>query len=170
MKQKKKTNKFLDGRNANLESKKDSKDSIKTSKNNFLGARLKAFITDMFLINMPLLYFATYVVLGSKDAFQNNQFAIFICVFLYCFILVLFFYFAGQTPGFRYAEIMLVDKDSNKKPNFLQCNIYVFIWLIETSFFLWIFSFIRKDKKTLHELLSKTKIIYKQNVRKAKLS
>ncbi|MWV61457.1 hypothetical protein DCO58_09455 [Helicobacter saguini] len=200
--------------------------NTKISKNNFLIARLKAFITDMFLINMPILYFTTYVIVGDKNSFQANQIAILCCGLSYAFILVLFFYFSGQTPGFRYAEIMLVKDSKNtnniesklgnledskkstqdskniesnhtqdskksiqdskniesnhtitmkdsknteskpQKPSFLQCVIFVFSWLVEITFFLWVFALLRKDKKTLHELLSGTKIIYKKNTRK----
>lgn len=187
MKQKIRKNRFLDGskdsKKLGLQDTQDLK-AKKIAKNNFLFARLKAFITDIFLINMPLLYFVTYVILGDKNSFQNNQIAIFLCGLTYCFILILFFYFSGQTPGFRYAEIMLErdfkdNKDSKKpkniesenrkiaqKPTFLQCVIYVFFWLVEISFFLWIFSFMRKDKKSLHELLSKTKITHKPNIKR----
>lgn len=160
---KRQTNKFLDGRKYTKETQ-----NIKTikPKYNFLVARLKAFITDMFLINIPILYITTYVFLHGKEDFLHNQLAIFLCETLYCFILLLFFVLKGQTPGFRYAEIMLC-KDSNSAtetpPSIWQAFIFISIWLIELCFFLWIFAFFRKDKKTLHEVLSKTHIIYKQN-------
>lgn len=70
--------------------------------------RIKAFITDMFMINMPILYIATYIVLGSKEAFTNNQLAIFICVSLFGIILSLFFCISAQTPGYRYMNLKLV--------------------------------------------------------------
>ena len=81
----------------------------------------------------------------------------------------------GQTPGFRYAEIMLCsdssvsDKDfdgengTEKPPKAWQAFVFIVVWLIEVCFFLWIFAFMRKDKKTLHEIVSKTHIIYKPN-------
>ncbi|RDU67164.1 hypothetical protein CQA53_02105 [Helicobacter didelphidarum] len=149
----------------------------KIIQSNFLMARLKAFITDMFLLNMPLLYFTTYIVLDGKDEFLHNNIAIGLCEMSYCGILIFFFYFTGQSPGFRYAEIMLCQTRIQKsaqdiikmqpkkflKPSLLQTCIYVIVWLIELSFFLWIFSFMRKDKRTLHEILSHTQIIYKEN-------
>lgn len=105
--------------------------------------------------------------------FLHNQLAIFMCEFLYCFLLFLFFALKGQTPGFRYAEIMLCsnicESDSHQKPpKVTQVIIFILVWLIELSFFLWIFTFFRKDKKTLHELASNTKIIYKANPTKQK--
>lgn len=158
---KRQINKFLDGSKYTKETQ-DIR-AIKP-KYNFLIARLKAFITDMFLINMPILYITTYVFLHGKEDFLHNQLAIFLCELLYCFILFLFFILKGQTPGFRYAEIMLCrDSDETKTPSISQTFIFIVFWLIELCFFLWVFAFFRKDKKTLHELLSKTHIIYKEN-------
>lgn len=181
---KKHTNKFLDGRKSHTNNDKNATDSQnihnKTSKYNFLSARLKAFITDMFLLNMPILYITTYIFLQGKEDFLQNQMAIFLCEGLYCFLLFLFFVIKGQTPGFRYAEIMLcrdsnvvanvkVSKDFNmesgteKPPKAWQAFVFIVVWLVELCFFLWIFAFMRKDKKTLHEIVSKTHIIYKPN-------
>ncbi|RDU73766.1 hypothetical protein CQA66_00855 [Helicobacter aurati] len=182
------TNKFLDGRSA--------KESgfyychTQSFSNGFLIPRLKAFITDMFLINMPLLYITTYLILDGKQDFLGNQIAIMLCVLCYCAILFFFLWKANQTPGFRYAEIMLVGIDSNTcresaqrtevhskrygtishresfvfyKPKAWQCCVFLIVWLIELSFFLWIIYFLRKDKRSLHEVVSGTKIIYKEN-------
>lgn len=172
---KKHTNKFLDGSKSHTNNDKNATDSQnihnQTSKYNFLSARLKAFITDMFLLNMPILYITTYIFLQGKEDFLQNQMAIFLCEGLYCFSLFLFFVIKGQTPGFRYAEIMLCsdssvsDKDSGveKPPKAWQVFVFIVVWLIELCFFLWIFAFMRKDKKTLHEIVSKTHIIYKPN-------
>lgn len=132
------------------------------SKTNFLLARLKAFLTDMFLINMPILYIATYVFLKGKEDFLHNQFVIFTCTLLYCLILGIFFYVKGQTPGFKYAQIMLCSTDG-RRLSISQILIYLFVWIVELSFFLWILMFLRKDKKSLHEIISGTKIVYKPN-------
>ncbi len=162
---KRQKNKFLDGsKNTHIEIASNMQGIAQ--KYNFLLARLKAFITDMFLLNMPILYITTYIFLQGKEDFLHNQLAIFFCEIFYCFLLFLFFVFKGQTPGFRYAEIMLCkDTDNVDKipPNAWQVFVFIIIWLIELCFFLWIFSFMRKDKKTLHEILSRTHIIYKAN-------
>lgn len=178
---KKHTNKFLDGSKYKVKNKINNTNiqniHNNSSKYNFLLPRLKAFITDMFLLNMPILYITTYVFLHGKEDFLQNQIAIFLCESLYCFLLFLFFVIKGQTPGFRYAEIMLCgdtkkeNKDSNldmkskteKPPKVWQTFVFILAWLFELCFFLWIFAFMRKDKRTLHEILSKTHIIYKPN-------
>ena len=35
--------------------------------------RIKAFITDMFLIMMPIMYLTTYVIMDGKDSFQSSE-------------------------------------------------------------------------------------------------
>lgn len=172
---KKHTNKFLDGsqhaRGAIGRNESQAPQAAKTSKYNFLGARLKAFLTDMFLLNMPILYITTYVFLQGKEDFLGNQLAIFACEMLYCCVLFLFFVWKGQTPGFRYAEIMLSSADNpGMPPRAWQVALFLVVWLFELCFFLWIVALLRKDKKTLHELASNTQIIYKENpARKAYL-
>lgn len=156
-------------KNSILDSKdKNSKklDSKKLSSNLNLILRLKAFLTDIFLINMPILYITTYVVLDGKDNFLNNQLAIGICVFLYCFILFLFLNFSAQTPGFRYAQIALASNDDNKL-KVSQVILFIILWIIEIAFVLpIIIYFTRKDRRSFHELISNTKIIYKENTKR----
>jgi len=43
-----------------------------------IWARVKASIIDLFIIGMPVFYISTYLVLGGKEAFLNNQLAIFV--------------------------------------------------------------------------------------------
>lgn len=38
----------------------------------YASERIKAFITDMFMINMPLLYLTTYVFLDGKEDFTHK--------------------------------------------------------------------------------------------------
>lgn len=76
----------------------------------FASERIKAFITDMFMINMPILYLTTYVFLDGKDAFSQNQAAIFACVGLYGVILSLFIAISAQSPGYRYMGLKIIQK------------------------------------------------------------
>ena len=49
----------------------------------FFSQRIKALITDMFMIYMPIMYVITYLVLGGKDELQNTQLGPLIAVSLY---------------------------------------------------------------------------------------
>jgi len=43
-----------------------------------IWARAKASIIDLFIIGMPVFYISTYLVLGGKEAFLNNQLEIYL--------------------------------------------------------------------------------------------
>lgn len=122
--------------------------------------RFKAFIVDAFMIYIPILYFTTYVVLGTKEAFLQNQIAIFIDTFLFGLILSIFFSIKGQSPGYKAYEIKIVDKKTLKKPSFIKAFLRYFCFLIAgASGVGLILCFFRKDKQNLHDLLSQTKAV-----------
>lgn len=121
--------------------------------------RFKAFITDIFMIYVPILYIATYVVLGSKEAFQNSQITLFVCFCIYATITSLFFAFKSQTLGYMYAEIILLKDDNSKIGFFLAFFRFIVFCFSMSLIFGFFFPFIRKDKKTFHDFICKTKVI-----------
>lgn len=155
--------------------KKESNDfanPIKTSQKKapfYLSQRIIAFITDMFMVNMPILYIATYVVLGSKEAFLGNQGVIFICVLLFGAILSLLFSRNGQSLGYRYVRLKLV-RDTQKStqpsdyaeqvPNFFIAFLRYILWIISVaSIFGILMAYFRKDSKALYDIICRTKVI-----------
>lgn len=127
------------------------------SKDTFIKARIKAFITDMFLINMPILYITTYLVLGGKDEFLQSQMAHMVAEGLYMWICILFFYFSAQTPGFRYAQIAIISS-SGEKASFLQAILFELLAIVG------ILGFVFAPKKpTLNERLARVRVVYKKN-------
>lgn len=120
--------------------------------------RLKAFITDIFMIYMPILYVATYVVLGSKEALWQSQGAIFICWALYVLILSLFFARDGQSLGYKYAKIALV-KENGSDVGFATALIRNIIFCVSFGLIFGIFvPFVRKDRRFLHDIISKVRV------------
>lgn len=120
--------------------------------------RLKAFITDIFMIYMPILYVATYVVLGSKEALWQSQGAIFICWALYVLILSLFFARDGQSLGYKYAKIALV-KENGSEVGFATALIRNIIFCASFGLIFGIFvPFVRKDRRFLHDIISKVRV------------
>ena len=81
----------------------------------FITRRLKAFITDMFMLYTPILYIATYAVLGSAEAFRASQLSIFVCFMIYAVIYAVFIAICGQTPGLKYANLKLIYLPKNKQ-------------------------------------------------------
>lgn len=146
----------------------------------FLARRLKAFITDIFMLYTPILYIATYVVLGSAEEFRQNQLVIFICFAIYACIYSLFIAISGQTPGLRYANLKLIcipkstsksipkstldnfkdfTKDS-QKVGFFRAFVRIVLWAFGVAFVFGIFTplFSRK-KEFFYDTLTSVYII-----------
>lgn len=123
--------------------------------------RIKAFITDIFMIYMPILYVATYIILGSKEALWENQMAIFICVLLYLAITSALFARNGQSFGYAYAGIVL-KKTNGKEVGFASAFIRGVVFCVSFGLVFGIFvPFVRKDRRFLHDIISKTKLSQK---------
>lgn len=126
--------------------------------------RIKAFIVDMFFIAMPLLYITTYLVLGSKEAFQENQFAIAIVWAIYGFITSIFIAKSAQTPGYKFAQIYLIDLKTGRKISFFKAFLrFVCFILAGFSIVGLLLCFFRKDKLNLHDLLTQTAPVIKKS-------
>ncbi|MBR8464185.1 RDD family protein [Campylobacter sp. faydin G-24] len=120
-------------------------------------SRFKAFIIDMFVIFMPILYIVTYVVLGSKEEFQHNQGAILICNVLFGLILSLFFTLLAQSPGYKAQKIYLVNLKTGRKVGFFMAVLrYICFVLAGFSTIGIVLCFFRKDKLNLHDILTQT--------------
>lgn len=119
--------------------------------------RVKAFITDTFMLLMPLLYIVFYMIMGSREKFAENM----LLGWLYTFgphflIIISFWFFKSQTPGYKAYDIKLVNKNL-KKPSLFQLIVRYFAFALSTVLIAGLFfAFLRKDKKTLHDLISGT--------------
>lgn len=152
---------------------KATKDSIKDSRAQnaskkapfYLVDRLVAFVTDMFMINMPILYVSTYLVLGSKEAFLENQVAIFICVALFGIVLSIFFALKGQTPGYKYAGLRLINEldsenVSESNPSFLIAFLRYLLWIVSVASIVGVLiALFRKDSRTFYDVVCKTQVV-----------
>lgn len=122
--------------------------------------RVKAFITDIFMIYAPILYLIAYVVMNGKDDFQSSQLAPFIGVSLYGLIYALLLSKFGQTPGKKAYEIKVVDDKTGKNVSFFKAILRFIAFLFSATTLLGLFiPFYRKDKKALHDLLCGTIVI-----------
>jgi len=127
------------------------------------SAKIKAFLTDSFMLMMPILYVVIYFIMGGREGFAEQKmlgwFYIFIPLVL---VQTLFMMKSAQTPGYRAYNIEIIDEHTGQKPT-------AFIILFRNlcavlSFFTflgWIMMFFRKDAKTLHDLLSRTAVMQK---------
>ncbi|WP_104625029.1 RDD family protein [Helicobacter felis] len=116
--------------------------------------RLKALLVDIFMLYTPLLYFVTYVILGSAQSFREHQGAILACVGVYGLISALFVRVSGQTPGWRYVGLILVDKHGNKI-GFWRALARFWLWLVVAGSLAGLFTpLFTRDKRLLHDILS----------------
>ncbi len=124
--------------------------------------RAKAFITDIFMLFMPFVYFVIYVVMGSReDASHEKLLTWGYSLIPFLIILTIFMYKdRGRTPGERSQNLKVVDFNSLEKPSLFSIifrNITLILTLIiPIAWFVIIF---RKDSRTLHDFFSNTCVI-----------
>ena len=123
----------------------------------FYPDKIKAFITDMFMIYAPILYLITYVIMGGKDAFLSSQIAPFMGVMLYGLIYAILISKFGQTPGKKAYNIKVVDDKTLQNISFLRAFARFVAFLFSATILLGLLTpFYRKDKKALHDILCHT--------------
>ncbi|MBA1433376.1 MAG: RDD family protein [Epsilonproteobacteria bacterium] len=123
--------------------------------------RIKALITDMFMIYAPILYLIAYVVMGGKDAFQSSQLAPLVGVALYGLIYALLLAKFGQTPGKKAYDIKVVDDTTYENIGFFRAFVRFIAFLFSATILFGLLTpFYRKDKKALHDIICSTVEIY----------
>lgn len=129
-----------------------------------VGSKIKAFITDAFMLLMPIMYVVFYLVMGGREGFAEHKMAGWLYILIPLIIVqTIFLYKTGQTPGYRAYNITLIDENTKKTPSLF---IVIFRNLAAVlSFFTiigWALMFFRKDNKNLHDLLSATAVVNKK--------
>lgn len=129
-----------------------------------VGLKIKAFLTDAFMLLMPIMYIVFYVILDGREDFAAHKMLGWSAILLPLVILqTLFMYLGGQTPGYRAYNIALIDENTKEKPSLfviLFRNLAAILSLL--TFVGWTLMFFRKDNKTLHDLLSATAVVNKK--------
>ncbi len=126
--------------------------------------RIKAFITDAFLLSMPLFYIVIYLVfdgLRGENGVEAHRMETWLFVLIPLGIIVsLFWMKTGQTPGMKAHNLKLIDNNTKEKPSFAVAMTRYFFFNVAFFSILGIMmSFFRKDKRGLQDLLSGTSII-----------
>jgi len=127
------------------------------------GSKVKAFLTDSFMLVMPIMYIVFYLVMGGREGFAEHKALGWVYILLPLVVVQTAFMFkTGQTPGYRAYGITLIDESTGKRPSLFIIvfrNLSAILSLF--TLFGWIMMFFRKDHKTLHDLLSGTAVIVK---------
>ncbi len=125
-----------------------------------IAPRVKAFLTDTFLITTPIFYLVIYVIIGSLQEFAENRAMGWGFIFLFHFIIIAFFWIKkSQTPGLKAYELKLVNKKGNHISLFQAVIRYIATLFAVTSIFLLFIPFFRKDKQTFQDIFSNTHIV-----------
>lgn len=123
--------------------------------------KIKAFITDTFLLSMPIFYVVIYLVMGDREGFREDMFLGWIYILgPLGIIIVLFYFLAGQTPGMKAYNIKVVESKTGEKPGLLLSILRFFFFnLVLFSVIGLFYSFFREDRRGIHDLLSGTSVI-----------
>jgi len=126
------------------------------------GLRAKAFLTDTFMLFMPIFYFVIYIIMGSlEEASHEKLLAWSYALIPYTILLTIFMYKdEGRTPGTRSQSLKIIDFSTLDKPSLFAIifrNVSFILTLIIP--FAWFVPFFRKDSRTLHDFLSNTCVI-----------
>ncbi len=140
-----------------------SVETIKSPKSDLasLTSRLKAFLTDTFLITTPIFYIVIYLIMGSGSEFAENRALGWGIIFgVHAIIILIFWLKNGQTPGLKAYDLKLVDNTTKQRVSVIQVLIrYITTFFAVISIFLLFTPFFNKDKKTFQDILSNTTII-----------
>ena len=123
--------------------------------------KIKAFLTDAFMLVMPILYVVFYLIMDGREDFATHKLLGWAYILIPLVIVqTLFMFKTGQTPGYRAYNITLIDEKTQKKPS-LFIILFRNLSAILSLFTLigWALMFFRKDNKTLHDLLSATAVV-----------
>ena len=125
-----------------------------------ISDRLKAFLTDTFMITMPIIYIVIYLIMGSREEFKAHMGEGWLYILIPHFLIVISFWsFKGQTPGMKAYDIKIINR-AKENPNIFQSIIRYFLMPISIfSIFGLLIAFFRKDRQTLHDLISGTLMI-----------
>jgi len=126
--------------------------------------KIKAFITDSFLLAMPLFYIVVYLAfdgLKGEGGVEGNKFLAWVYILMPLGFIVSFFYVrTGQTPGMKAHTLKVIDNKTKEKPTILLAVLRFFFFNVAFfSFIGLLVGFFRKDGRGLHDLLSGTSII-----------
>jgi len=129
--------------------------------------RLKAFLTDTFMITTPIVYIVIYFIMGSREEFRAHmgQGWLFIIV-PHALIVTLLWWLKGQTPGMKLYEMEVRRWNDPAKPiNLFQALIrYLAMPISILSIVGLLIAFFREDRATFHDLISFSRIVKVENI------
>ena len=126
-----------------------------------VSTKIKAFITDIFMLMMPIMYAVVYLMMDGREGFADHMVEGWLAILIPNFIIVfLFFWKSGQTPGCKAYNIKLIDNKTGEQPHPLAIGLRYYFELISIISLVGLFmAFFREDRRTFHDLLSGTLLV-----------
>jgi len=130
-----------------------------------LGVKSKAFLTDVFMLLMPMLYISIYLIHdGLKDVAEHRLESWIYAIVPFLTLLTLFMLKdEGRTPGARSQGLKVIEFHSLAKPSLFSILFRNFTLLFSFIPLFWFVPFFRKDRRMVHDLLSATCLIVDPN-------
>ena len=147
--------------NTTIKDSKESLNIIEDTINATILTKSKAFVTDSFMVVMPLMYISIYLIMGGRELFEQNMTLGWSFILIpYLIITVLFTTLKGQTPGYKAYEIKVVDNRTHNNIDIFTATLRFIIYILSIISIIGIFiPFFRKDRKTIQDILSSTAVI-----------
>ena len=123
--------------------------------------KLKAFITDSFLLAMPIFYIVIYLIMNGREGFREHMLAGWLYILIPLGIITTLFYIkTGQTPGYKAYDLKVIDVQTGEKPSWILALLrFLYFNILFFTFFGLFVPIFRKDHRGLHDLLSGTAVI-----------
>ena len=130
------------------------------------GQRAKAFLTDIFMLFMPIMYAVIYLVMDGREGASQEKLLAWVYVMVPYLLLLTFFMWRdeGRTPGARSQGLKVIAFHTLDKPS-LFAIVFRNVMLPFTLFipFFWFIPLFRKDGRNVHDFLSATCLIVDPN-------
>jgi uncharacterized RDD family membrane protein YckC len=125
--------------------------------------KLKAFLTDSFMLLMPIMYIVFYLIMGGREGFAAHKAMGWLYILIPLIIVqTIFMYKSGQTPGYRAYNLEVINDSTGKRPSLGLILFRNLSAILTMATFSWFVMFFRKDYKNLHDFLSNTSIVMKK--------
>jgi len=149
------------GRVSKIEPKKKSKANyIVASKRDYF----KAFLTDSFMLLMPIMYIVFYAVFSGREGFAEHKAIGWLMILVPLAIIeTLFLIKNAQTPGMKAYNLKLIFLPTEQKPPASTIMLRQILSKIAFLTFGWIFIFFSKSRRTLQDIIAGTAIVYDQD-------
>ena len=125
------------------------------------GTFFKAFLTDSFMLLMPIMYIVFYLVFGGREGFGAHKTLGWVYILVPLAIVeTIFLIKSAQTPGMKAYGAKLISLKTGQKPSALIILMRQLLSKITFLIFGWIVIFLNRKHRNLHDFILNTALVY----------